>query len=42
MANFHIIRDTKYIVDNMARQALEARSTITFWDEQVPEDAPGK
>ena len=27
--------------DNMARWALEARATITFWDGQVPEDAPG-
>ena len=24
----------------MARQALEARATITFWDKQVPKDAP--
>ena len=25
----------------MARWALEARATITLWDGQVPEDAPG-
>ena len=34
-------RDANCIVDNMARRALEARATITFWDGQVPEDTLG-
>ena len=28
-------------MDDLARRALEARATITFWDGQVPEHAPG-
>ena len=32
-------RDANCIPDDMARRALEARATITFWDGQVPEDA---
>ena len=40
MAYCHMIRDANCVVDNMARWALEARATITFWDGQVPEDAP--
>ena len=34
-------RDIYCIADDMAKQALEAQATITFWDGQVPEDAPG-
>ena len=41
VAYCHITRDANCIADNMARQALEAQATITFWDGQVPEDAPG-
>ena len=41
MAYCYMTRDAKCIVDNMARWALEARATITFWDGQVPKDAPG-
>ena len=41
MAYCHVTRDTNCITDDMARQALEARATITFWDGQVLEDAPG-
>ena len=33
--------NTNCVTDNIARRALEARATITFWDGQVPEDAPG-
>ena len=41
MAYCHVTRDTNCILDDMARWALEARATITFWDRQVPKDAPG-
>ena len=41
MAYCHVTRDANCILDDMARQALEARATITFWDRQVPKDAPG-
>ena len=40
VAYYHMTRDANCIVDNMARWALEARATITFWDGQVPKDAP--
>ena len=39
MAYFHMTRDANCIADNMARRALEAQATITFWDGQVPKDA---
>ena len=39
MAYCHITRDANCIADGMARWALKARVTITFWDGQVPEDA---
>ena len=41
MAYCHVTRDTNCITDDIARRALEARATITFWDGQVPKDAPG-
>ena len=41
MAYHHITRDANCVGNNMARQALEARATITFWDWQVPKEAPG-
>ena len=41
VAYHYTTRDTNCIVDNMARWALEARATITFWDGQVPDNAPG-
>ena len=41
MAYCHMTRDANYIADNMARWALEARATITFWEGQVSKDAPG-
>ena len=41
MAYCHVTRDANCIADDMARWALEARATITLWDGQVPEDAPG-
>ena len=41
VAYCHMTRDANCIADDMARWALEARATITFWDRQVPEDAPG-
>ena len=41
VAYCHITRGANCIVDNMARQALEAQATITYWDKQMPEDAPG-
>ena len=34
-------RDASCIADDMARRALEVRATITFWDGQMPKDAPG-
>ena len=37
---YHVTKDTNCIVDKMARQALESKATITFWDGQVPKDAP--
>ena len=40
MAYHHLTRDTNCIMDDIARQTLEAQATITFWDEHVPEDAP--
>ena len=36
LAYLYVTRDANYIVDDMARQALEARDTITLWDGQVP------
>ena len=39
MAYCHVTRDANCIPDDMARRALEARATITFWARQVPEDA---
>ena len=41
MAYHHVTRDANSVMDDMARRALETRATITFWDRQVPEDAPG-
>ena len=41
MAYHHVTRDANCIPEDMTRRALEARATITFWDKQVPEDAPG-
>ena len=41
VAYCHMTRDANCVTDDMARRALEARATITFWDGQVPEDAPG-
>ena len=41
MAYCHMTRDANCIMGNMARRALEAQATITLWDRQVPEDAPG-
>ena len=41
MAYCHVTRDANCVVDDIARRALEARATITFWDGKVPEDAPG-
>ena len=41
VAYCHVNRDANCVADDMARQALEARATITFWDGQVPKDAPG-
>ena len=41
MVYCHITRDANYVVDDMARWALEVRATITLWDRQVPEDALG-
>ena len=40
MAYRHMTRDTNCVANDMARRALEARATITFWDRQVPENAP--
>ena len=40
VAYCYITRDANYVADDMARRALEAPATITFWDGQVPEDAP--
>ena len=40
VAYCYIIRDANCIANNIARRALEAWATITFWDGQVPEDAP--
>ena len=41
MAYCHVTRDANCILDDMARGALEAQATITFWDIHLPEDAPG-
>ena len=41
MAYSHVTRDANCIPDDMARRALEAQATITFWDGQVPKDTPG-
>ena len=41
VAYCHITRDANCVTNDMARWALEARATITFWDGQVPKDAPG-
>ena len=41
MAYQHVTRDANCILDDIARQALEAQATIIFWDGQVPKDAPG-
>ena len=41
MEYYHVTRDTKCVIDDMARQTLEAQATITFWDGQVPKDALG-
>ena len=41
MAYCHVARDTSCIADDMARLALEAGATITFWEGHLPEDAPG-
>ena len=41
MTYCHMTRDAICVADNMARWALEARATITFWDGKVPKDAPG-
>ena len=40
VAYCHMTRDANCIMDDMARQALEARATISYWDRQVPKDAP--
>ena len=39
MAYHQMTRDTNCVADYMARRALEACTTITFWDRQVPEYA---
>ena len=41
VAYCYMTRDANCVADDMARRALEARATITFWDGQMPEDAPG-
>ena len=41
VAYCHVTRDANCVPDDMARQALEARETIIFWDGEVPDDAPG-
>ena len=41
MAYHNETRDANCIGDNMARRALKEQASITFWDGQVPEDAPG-
>ena len=41
MAYCHVTRDANCIPVDMARLALVAQATITFWDGQVPENAPG-
>ena len=40
VAYHHVTRDANCVKDDIARRALEARATITFWDGQVPKDAP--
>ena len=40
VAYCHIFRNANCVVDDMARWALEAQATITFWDRQVPKDVP--
>ena len=40
MTYHHMTRDANCIANGMARWALETQATITFWDGQVPEDAP--
>ena len=41
VAYCYMTRDINCIADNMARWALEAQATITFWDGQLPDYAPG-
>ena len=36
-----MMRDANCIPDDMARQGLETRATITFWEGYVPKDASG-
>ena len=36
----YITIDANCVADDMAKRALETRATITFWDGQVPKDAP--
>ena len=38
IAYYHVTQDTNYIVEDMARWALEAQATIIFWDGHVPGD----
>ena len=41
MAYCYMTRDANHIMGNMARWTLEAQATNTFWNVQVPKDAPG-
>ena len=41
VAYHHVAKDANCVAYDMSRLAFEARSTITFWDGQVPKDAPG-
>ena len=41
VAYHHVTRDANYIIDNIGRFVLEAWATVTFWDGQVPDNAPG-
>ena len=38
---YNVLRDAKYIKDDMGRRDPEVWVTVTFWDLQAPEDAPG-
>ena len=38
---YHISRDSNCVTDNMARWVLYAKASVTYWDGQMPKDAPG-